>query len=119
MKHLWEEKHYCYCNDGCWMVPDGECVGFYESFQDFLEEWDGCYFDYNLLFRWDWVEKAEENEQEHDLLKLYWMKQLHGQFIISHVKIKREDEEQVKKFLIPRMKHLFDLWKPLYEEGDE
>lgn len=55
-KHLWEVKHRYYCNEGNYFSSDPSLGPRYKAFADFMEEWGDADPDYNLIFRWDWVE---------------------------------------------------------------
>lgn len=125
--HLWEADHAYYCNLGNYYSND--CGQKYESFQDFLDEWGDADFDYNMLFRWDWKEyepddyddeeKAEEGHYAGDELRIFWMLQRKGAYRFCQVRVKKEDEPEVIKFLKPRWKYMKDLWSPICIETNE
>ena len=119
-QHLWEVDHAYYCNEGNYYNND--CGAEYKSFADFLEEEGDSDMDYNLLFRWDWVERDAETDEpsfngdvyyRSGRLKLFWMGQRKGLYRYSIIEVCRADEPAVIEFLKPRMEHLFKLWAPL------
>lgn len=117
-KHLWEGEHTYYCNEGNYY--SNSCGGRFYSFKEFLSEWGEADFDYNLLFRWDWIDSEKENlelededKMESDLLKIFWMLQRKGDYRYCIINVNKEDEEEVSEFLKPRLEHLKSLWQPL------
>lgn len=136
MKHLWEIEHRYYCNEQNYRANFVDNPSFeYESFDDFLAEWSHKsvglplqdYMDLNLLFRWDWeaatndydndlnvLSKWSDDDNERDgILRLFWMMQRKGDYRSCEIKVCRNDEPQIIKYLKPRLKHLQDLWAPL------
>lgn len=123
--HLWDVKHAYYCNEGNYYSND--CGFEYKSWQDFLAEMGNLDMDYNLLFRWDWVEEDAEGEPNYNgdpnyrngTLKLFWMHQRKGRFIYNTVEVCRNDEPAVIAYLTPFWQHLRDLWAPLPDAKQE
>ncbi len=119
-KHLWEIKHSYYCNEGNYFAGES-CESYYRSFADFLAEEGDADMDYNLLFRWDWIERDENDEDtfngdvnyRNGKLKLFWMGQRKGLYRWSIVEVCRADEQSVIEFIKPRLEHLKSLWEPL------
>ncbi|MBK9497393.1 MAG: hypothetical protein IPO08_23305 [Xanthomonadales bacterium] len=119
-KHLWEADHSYYCNEGNYFAND-TCEAYYKSFADFIAAEGDIDPDYNLLFRWDWIEGDGEgepnfngdNNYRNGKLKLFWMGQRKGLYRWSIVEVCRNDEASVIEFLRPRMQHLVSLWEPL------
>lgn len=116
--HLWEIEHSYYCNEGNYRSND--CGHSYNTFDDFLSEWGDADLDYNLLFRWDWMDKdiankelEDEDKYDSDLLKIFWLLQRKGDYRYCVIKVNKEDEDKVIKFLKPRWEHMQALWKPL------
>lgn len=107
MKKLYECKHDYYCQHE--NHYSNNTVTFFDSWKDFYECWGDSDMDYNLLFRWDWNIDEETGENE---LYLYWMLQRKGAYICSIVKVKKEDEPKIKKWLNKRYNHLNKLWEP-------
>lgn len=126
-KHLWEADHAYYCNEGNFFANSHQLdAGEYDTFEGFLEEEGDSDMDYNLLFRWDWIEEDPEtgestfNGDEHHRngqLKLFWMGQRKGLYRWSVIDVCRADEPAVIAFLKPRLAHLMSLWAPLVEEN--
>jgi hypothetical protein len=111
-RHLWEIDHPYYCNEGNYFSR--ACGSYFKSWADFLTEWGDADIDYNLLFRFDWVEGEDHelpvfNGDEHyrnGRLKIFWMGQRKGIYQFSIVDVCRADEPDVIAFLRPRWEHL-------------
>lgn len=122
-KHLWEVGHAYYCNEGNYYTSES-VEGRYLSFADFLAAEGDSDMDYNLLFRWDWDEQNDDGQEtfngdnyyRNGRLKLFWMGQRKGLYRYSTIDVCRADEQEVIKFLKPRMAHLLSLWEPLSTE---
>jgi len=119
-KHLWEVNHPYYCNEGNYYAR--ESVEFYaKSWSDFMSVFGDADMDYNLLFRWDWIEEDDDCNPtfngdinyRNEKLKLFWMGQRKGLYQYSIVEVCRADEPAVIEFLKPRLEHLKSLWEPL------
>lgn len=116
MKHLWEVKHPYYCAEGCYYVGGysyPEVHSEFESFKDFLAEWKDADVDYNLLFRFDWVEAGPDYELEQDQLRLYFFMQRKARPHSIHVTVTKADEPAVIEYLKPLFAHMLELWEPL------
>lgn len=112
-KHLWEVDHSYYCTEN-------GAFDHYDNLNDFLDEWGNLDMDYNLLFRWDWEEYIDYNpdgldpdDSGKDTLSIYWMQQRKGRYHCCVVRVSKDEEEKVKRFLEPRWLHLSSLWEPL------
>lgn len=111
MKHLWEIEHAYYCNEGNYL--SGESVGEnYENWKDFAEEYKDVDKDYNLLFRYDWMEEDGQN-----VLKIFWVGQRKGLYRYSIIKVLKSDEQKIIEFLLPFWKHMKKLWHPISDEN--
>lgn len=115
---LWEVEHPYYCNEGNYSYNGAGTT--YSSWSDFVDEWGDSDFDMNLMFRWDWREGYEEKSNyngddyyRNGTLLIFWMGQRKGHYQWSEISVCRADEPEVRKLLIPRMKHLMSLWEPL------
>ena len=118
--HLWKVDHPYYCNEcgyGCHYELD--------SWADFMSEMGDSDPEYNLCFRWDWILEEEKLENEEcpqiisNKLKLFFMLQHKGILISYDVKVKKEDEPLIRKWLEERMVHLLKLWEPLIDIKDK
>lgn len=122
-EHLWEVDHSYHCNDANYY--SNECVFQFKSWADFLAEMGDADFDYNLIFRWDWKEEAEngllnykgDDNYRNGVLKIYTMQQRKGRFTISHIEVCRADEAAVIEYLKPRRDYLFALWEPITKDA--
>jgi hypothetical protein len=122
MKHLWEIGHPYYCSESNYYAPGNEQPHVhYKSWQEFLNEWGDADFDYNLLFRWDWHEGEDYDlppfngdvYYRNGVFYLFWMGQRKGLYQWTTVEVCRADEEEIIKFLKPRLEYLKKLWEPL------
>ena len=117
--HLWEQQHPYYCNEGNYFSND--CGREFKRFSDFWEEAEGEDLDYNLIFRWDWVEGEDWGAEEFDgdenyrngILKLFYMGQRKGLYRYVTVQVCRADEPAVIEFLRPRADQMRAIWTPL------
>jgi hypothetical protein len=78
--------------------------------------------DYNLVFRWDWLEEdpwtgepnyTGDDHYRNGRLLVFFMGQRHGLFRSVEVDVCRADEPAVIDYLTPRLLHLKGLWMPL------
>ena len=114
-KHLWEVDHPYYCSLSNYF--DNNCGDGFESWGDFIAKYRNADFDMNLLFRWDWLDSTDpDQELEGDELRLFWMGQRKGLYRFTVVQIERGDEPLVIEWLHERRRHLLKLWEPLREE---
>lgn len=124
MIHLWA-KHRYYCADGCYFAKRSECHIDYETWEDFIAEQGDADWDYNLLYRFDWMAKDEEKESyepvdldtRDGVLKLYFMGQRKAYPRSVHVQVCAGDEDKVRAYITPRFEFLKSLWAPL--EGSD
>lgn len=123
MTHLWETKHTYYCNEGNYFATGEQhrSSGLgprFKTFADFLSGWGDADMDYNLVFRWDWVEdedaphKGDQNYRD-GILKLFIIGQRKGLYNWIEVEVCRADEPAVLEYLTPRLTHLMGLWSPM------
>jgi hypothetical protein len=111
MKNLWEVDHPYYMTEGCYF--DRTCHNEYESFDDFLEEWDGADVDYNWVIRWDWISDLEGNALKSEQLRIQFFAQRKGYPITCFINnIKREDQDKVIAFLKPYAEYMAEMWQP-------
>jgi hypothetical protein len=111
MPHLWEVDHDYYCTDDNYYARNLEEV---DSWQEFVIENADLDMDWNLLFRWDWRDSTNPDyEIDNDELHLYFMAQRKGRFFAIVVKVSKEDESEISKWLTPRLQYLIKLWQPL------
>jgi hypothetical protein len=122
VKHLWEVDHPYYCNQGSYWAPgNNQPMQRHRSFADFIAEEGDAELDYNLVFRWDWIEGAGYELPEYNgddnyrnaLLLIFFMGQRKGLYRWAEVEVCRNDEPAVIEYLRPRLEHLLSLWEPL------
>lgn len=112
--HLWEIDHPYYCSEGADTTD-------YATFADFLKAEGDADHDMNLVFRWDWALRQDDDGNEldglppgHGRLELQSMLQRKGYHRTINIKeVTAEDEPAVREYLLPRMAHLLKLWQPL------
>jgi hypothetical protein len=126
-KNLWEVKHPYYCEGQNFFrrLDSSTQTEFeYKTFALFLSEWGEADKDYNLLFRWDWKDWKEENEDgslnfngdvnyRNGELILTFMTQRKGYHAQCRVEVCRADEPAVIEYLRPHWDHMKSLWEPL------
>lgn len=115
--HLWEAKHSYYCEEANYFARGPDQPGNeYLSWADFFEAEGDSDPDMNLLFRWDWRE-ADPDEtswgNKEETLMLYWMGQRKGLYRWTAVRVSKDDEPAIRKWLTGRLEHLLELWAPL------
>lgn len=103
-KHLWEYEHEYYSNDGNYFSND--CFTEFESFQDFLDEWDDADIDMNLIFRWDW-----KKDETGDYLHIYRIGQRKGIYSGQIIKVTDSDEAVVKQYLGKYKPTIISFWE--------
>lgn len=108
---LWDTDHPYYCTEGCY-YKNGHHND-YESFDEFLDEWDDADLDLNLISRWDWWE-GEENEIEEGKtqLRIYYMMQRKAFPHSICIDVTRDDEPRIREWLAVRAAHMAKLWEP-------
>lgn len=122
MTHLWEVNKPYYCEASSYFSSERECKTKFEynSFDEFLEEWEDADYDMNLLFRWDWIAVDEYDEEDEIIpvpegqepnyvLRLYYMLQRKGYKVSCHVTVTQADEQRVIEYLKPRIAYMKDL----------
>lgn len=123
-KHLWEVDHAYYCTEGGYFhsQADHKTVHEFKSWAEFLGEMGDADLDYNMLFRWDWIERDPETDEptyngddyyRSGRLLLFFMHQRKGFHSTSIVEVCRADEPAVIAYLAPRLEYLLRLWAPL------
>jgi len=106
--HLWEVKHPYYCNESAYKKGSGDHK-FWHSWEEFYDEFGESDLDYNLVFRWDW----SINDNKQDKLLIFVMGQRKGYFWCHEIDVCKNDEQEVRNWLILRMKRLWEIWEPL------
>lgn len=118
MKKLYEIKHDYYCQPENFY--SGKTITYYDCWEDFLFDWKDADEDYNLLFRFDWNQEEDDEDEGNNIIEnklyLHWILQRKGLYICSIVTVKKENEKDIKKWLEKKYKHLIKLWQPFGEE---
>lgn len=122
-KHLWEVQHSYYCNLGTYNVTD--TGGYFKTWTEFYNDFKDADKDYNLLFRWDWIEVDDNNNPTYNSddyyrngkLYIFWIGQRKGLYRYDIIEVCRKDEPEVIKFLHTHFEHLQKLWEPIYNAG--
>lgn len=112
--------HRYYCNNGNYF--DNDCVGYYENWNEFLDDCEDMDIDYNLIFRFDLEDIGDFDEYEIPLeeletylrLKIYIIGQRKGIFRVVIIKnIKEENFESINNYLRRHKDYLKELWKEI------
>lgn len=101
----------------------------FNSWDDFISEWDNADMDYNCLFRWDWwgnehcekppvidVIDGESFEKPVHILKIIYIIQRKGYIIENTVYVTEDDAPRIKKWLEPHWENMKKLWEPFSNE---
>ena len=111
---LYDVEHPYYCTkDHFFSKGKGDYQTHFEaeSFDYFLEKCETLDNDWNYLIRWDW--KKAENKGEKDTLCLFYYLQRKGYLMTIDVKVTKDDESRVKKFLTEKADYIKLMWCPL------
>lgn len=120
MKRLWEIDHPYYCNEGNYYAPGNDQPhAHHRSWAEFISEEGNSDFDMNLVFRFDWKERDEDDEPTYNgddyyrngVLSVFYMGQRKGLYRWATVEVCRADEPAVLEFLRPRWEYLRQLWE--------
>ena len=125
---LYEVTHPYYCESSNYFQSRDSTTDTYfrfESWAEFYDEakdWDD---DWNYLIRWDWQGeyqadpeyKDETNIPEH--LLLFFFRQRKGFHVTMHINVNKEDEPDIKAYLLQKAKNLKATWYPILEEEKE
>lgn len=60
---------------------------------------------------------SDDPEVRDGVLCLYWVRQRKGFYGVNHVRVCKNDEEAIKKYLVPRLNYLLRLWSPIVPEA--
>lgn len=122
-EHLWEINHPYHCSDTNYYVNGYERPAHgqtrHDSWAAYIAEFglEHTDMDYNLVFRWDWKPVAESEDEwseyeDSDTLHLYHMQQRRGNFQVHIVRVNRDDEPEVRKYLSTYAEHMRKIWEP-------
>lgn len=125
-KKLYEVKHEYYCAETNYFATlSEEFFTEYSCWNDFIEVWGypkkDIDLNYNLLFRFDWIEEDEDGEPNFNgdecyrngKLKLFWMGQRKGLYQWTIIDVCRAEEPIVREWIEPFWNHLKMLWNPI------
>lgn len=116
MGDLWKVDHPYY-------AAEGNRVR-YDSFWEYLQDWEAVDDDLNLVYRWDIRpprnERGEAVHPESDLDRVYELRitrilQRKSDFQASVIKVARRDEKDIVKHLKERWDHLKKVWEGISE----
>ena len=131
MTHLWEIEHSYYGAEGGGYYANGyqatECQHKYDSWAEFLEDWDSADFDMNLVYRFDWhdwknseywtdpatvEDPSELDYQFEDELEIFYLGPRKGVLISCSIHVTKADEDAVRAWLTPRWEYVKKMWEP-------
>ena len=107
-------NHPYYCSDSnYYSTKPGDT---FETATDFLDNWENCDIDMNLVFRWDVKPNLDDDENPLGTYyaEVFIMQQRKGIFYPIYIRSISDDE--VDRFVIYLKKHqevLSAIWKPL------
>ena len=117
MRPLYETDHPYYMNEGMWNERDRHTV--YESWAEYLEDWDGLEADLNLIFRWDWREGEDWGLPEGVArLMIYRVFQRKASLGSQEIKVSRDQEPEIRQWLAGHWEQMRRLWQPFSEGAD-
>jgi hypothetical protein len=102
--------------DGCYFAKDHHAN--YESFDDYLSEWQNADEDMNLIFRFDWKQPDAEARIDYHRLLIYYIMQRKAYPYSVRIKVTPDDEPRARKFLGEKWQHMKKLWTPLSIEKE-
>lgn len=115
-KKLWQSRHPYHCSGG----GDVNAHYDFETWAEFLEEMGAADLDYNLLFRWDWYEGPEHEEEEKPgelegraRLELHFFQQRKCVKTTFRVYVTRDQEPMIHQYISKRWNHMKKLWSPM------
>lgn len=118
-KRLWEIEHPYYMTEGNYFKA-GEHREF-ESWQEYITEWEDADIDYNWIVRWDWLEGEGWNAGEYTgddyyrngVLKIQMLGQRKAYLFSMEVSVCRADEPAVREYLSKYWNYMREMWEPL------
>jgi hypothetical protein len=112
---LYEVDHPYYCEEGNYYNND--CHFDYDSWGAFLQEWGDADLDMNLVIRWDWrdgeYETPAPDHKGMEYLYVYIVGQRKAKLQSCKVAVRREEEPEIRAWLLPRYERLLQNWYPL------
>lgn len=104
--------HPYYCSNSNYYSNDAGAT--WDTATDFLNEFESCDIDMNLVFRWD-IKRGEDGDSNAGIIyaEIFMMHQRKGIFSPHYIKTINEDEiERFHKYLERHWSVLKDMWKP-------
>lgn len=122
-KKLYEVDHPYYMTQGCYF--SNECHNFYNSWEEFLEEWGDAELDYNWIIRWDWVTPDPEDyddsypnpfKEGEASFKIQFFHQRKAYPTSNEVKVHVDQEPMIREYLKKYWEYMKEMWEP-YSNG--
>lgn len=119
-KNLWDSKHDYYCEEG-----DAKNQAKYETWDEFVAAEGDSDKDYNLVFRWDWRVRGDDDDERNphpdpyyraDELLIFFATQRKGRLRSVSIRVCAADQPSVKAWLMERWTYLLSLWAPISGE---
>ncbi|MFY7925850.1 MAG: hypothetical protein ACOVN5_08560 [Aquidulcibacter sp.] len=118
MAHLWEIKHPYYISE----APDAH--QYWKTWGEFIADEADADMDYNLVYRFDWLEGSGwdlgdyngDDYYRHAELWIGFVSQRKAFCRTACIAVCRADEHAIIEYLKPRLAHLLELWVPLEPE---
>lgn len=112
-------SHPYYCSSTNYY--DNNTRGVHDTWASFMQEYEDCDIDYNLIFRWDILERNEENEHDCEgvalgeyYMELFFIGQRKGLFwSVTVNRVTDADVPSIVSFLKRYTEYFKTLWQPL------
>jgi hypothetical protein len=107
-------KHSYYCHPSNYY--NNNCSHYFDTWDKFFEEWADADKDMNLVFRWDILEKEDENEKGTGTyeMQVFIMGQRKGLYQSCTIHTVTEaDVPAIVNYLKGYKDHLMAMWEPI------
>ena len=103
--------HEYYCSDSNYYSNDASLS--YETFKEFLDEFEDRDVDLNLVFRWDLKLNDYDNEYGGYYMEIFQMQQRKGIFTpIMITDFTEDDISSFIEYITPHLDKLKNIWEP-------
>jgi len=93
----------------------------WETMTEFLDEFECCDIDMNLIYRWDFHNRSDDEDGSkvgRYYAEIFIIKQRKGIYAPQHINhVNEKEAERFVKFAAKHWQRLQEMWKPINEEG--